>query len=215
MPYTLRGRIVLVFGGSLLLLVTGAVLLAGRGAGQAPSTSSATTSRATAPVSVTSTLPTLKKSTGEPQRYHQVLSRDNGRDAVGVWEKGPSPTAQFAKRALVPLTPEEEDVLRHHPPEDLSQLIAGAMQAYVHADDAHRAEADRRYLMLLNLAAKLESDRVSATPAEIHTQHDYLNAVAAKQAAWQQLSPPQRAERESEFKYQFFQTRLGPHKEIP
>ncbi len=110
------------------------------------------------------------------------------------------------------LTPEEEDVLRHHPAEDLSRLIAGAMNAYRNADDAHRAEADRRYLMLLNLAAKFESDHVTATPQEIQAERDYVKAAAAKKAAWQKLPPAERAERQSEFKHLFFLSRLGPDK---
>lgn len=60
-----------------------------------------------------------------------------------------------ARLSSLTLSPEEEDILRRHGPDELPQLIYQADVDFMNSNDSNRKELERRYLLLLNLSAKL------------------------------------------------------------
>ncbi|WP_241759680.1 hypothetical protein [Pyxidicoccus parkwayensis] len=118
----------------------------------------------------------------------------------------PSALARFAARALVPLTPDEEALLREESVDDVASLVTRTERAFMDATPETRAEKERRYLAALNLAAKLaappEPSAADAHAREVDAR--YQQALAQEQVKWKGLTPEEQARRQGEFKEWFF-----------
>jgi hypothetical protein len=92
------------------------------------------------------------------------------------------------------LSAEEAEVLSNHSPDELGQLIARAEDAYRKAGLRARLEAERRYVMLLNLAAKVQ-DAPSPPPDERELE---------LQAQYREIEPTLDPAERAAFKEEFF-----------
>jgi hypothetical protein len=114
--------------------------------------------------------------------------------------------ARFAAQALVPLTPDEEALLREEPVDDVAALVTRTERAFLDATPETRAAKERRYLAALNLAAKLaappEPSAADARAREVDAR--YQQALAAERVKWKDLSPQEQAHQQEVFKEWFF-----------
>jgi hypothetical protein len=112
--------------------------------------------------------------------------------------------ARFA--ALVPLTPDEEALLREESVDDVAALVARTERAFMDATPETRAAKERRYLAALNLAAKLaappEPSSADARAREVDSL--YQQALAAERVKWKDLSAEEQARQQEVFKEWFF-----------
>lgn len=117
----------------------------------------------------------------------------------------PAP-ARFAAQVLVPLTPDEEALLREEPVDDVAALVTRTERAFLDATPDTRAAKERRYLAALNLAAKLaappEPSPADARAREVDAR--YQRALAAERVKWQGLPPEEQARQQETFKEWFF-----------
>ncbi|MFY1831800.1 hypothetical protein ACN47A_38150 [Myxococcus fulvus] len=167
---------------------------------EAPAVEAAPMSTAPSPVKADS-----PKSVPEPVlRVEQV--KGSGGATVQVASLAPADSAltRFAKDALVPLTTEEQALLREESVDDLSALVARTERAFLDATPETRARLERRYHAALDLVAKL-----SAPPAEDARAREvdarYRQALAREQEKWREHSPEERARAQDTFKEWFFQ----------
>lgn len=110
-----------------------------------------------------------------------------------------------ATGAAPELSEEEQSVLRDHSLDELPHLIAQAEQSYREARAADRSEAQRRYLVLLNLASKVvANDGPSPSEALVARQQQYLAARESEQQRIAQLPPAEQQKRLAAFKENFF-----------
>jgi hypothetical protein len=141
-------------------------------------------------------------------RLQVELARGSEGVAVEVASARPEPTAlaRFARRALVPLTPDEEALLREEAVDDLAALVARTERAFLDATPQTRAEKERRYLAALNLAAKLaappEPSAADARAREVDAR--YQRALAEEQVKWKDLPAEEQARQQDAFKEWFF-----------
>jgi hypothetical protein len=148
--------------------------------------------------------------------YRPQRTTTGASDGVRVFEKATpdgDQTAEFARKAVIPLSAEEEAVLREHGFEQLSRVIAQAEQAYVTASPAELAEADHRYLMLLNLAAKFTEPGPEPSEDEKRAHSDYLRLVEARRRRLDKFDPNTRAARLQNEKEAFFGSASAPTRE--
>lgn len=153
------------------------------------------------------TAPERKDAPGARPQVEQVKGR--GGLAVDVVRAGgaPSTLARFAERALVPLTPDEEALLREEPVEDVAALVTRTERAYLDATPDTRAQKERRYLAALNLAAKLAQAPSEPSAQETRTQETdarYQRALAAERVKWKELPPEEQVRQQEAFKEWFF-----------
>ncbi|WP_164017489.1 hypothetical protein [Pyxidicoccus trucidator] len=136
------------------------------------------------------------------------LARGSGGVTVEVARARPedSGLARFAARALVPLTPDEEALLREEPVDDVAALVARTERAFLDATPGTRAEKERRYLAALNLAAKLAAPpEPSAAEARAReTDARYQQALEAERVKWRELPSEEQARQQDAFKEWFF-----------
>jgi hypothetical protein len=102
------------------------------------------------------------------------------------------------------LTEEEFALLDRYSAEGLSRAAAEAQNAYTTARPAEAAEADRRYLLLLNLIAKLDAPPAAPPPEVAARQRAYLDALPAEEAHLAGFPAEERAAKLEEFKATFF-----------
>ena len=156
---------------------------------------------------VAASAPRERKDAPEP-RLQVELARGHEGVAVEVARarEEPAALARFAQQALVPLTPDEEALLREEPVDDIAALVARTERAFLDATPATRAEKERRYLAALNLAAKLaappEPSPADARAREVDAR--YQRALAAERVKWQGLPPEEQARQQETFKEWFF-----------
>jgi hypothetical protein len=114
--------------------------------------------------------------------------------------------ARFAANALVPLTPEEEALLREEEDvEDLGELIARTERHFREARPEEREAKERRYLAAMNLAAKLAPPESPVPDEEAReAQARYLQALEGERARWARLPPDEQRRRQDAFKEAFF-----------
>lgn len=145
------------------------------------------------------------KSTPEPVlRVEQV----KGAGGAMVQVAGPAPAdsalTRFAKDALVPLTAEEQALLREESVDDLSALVARTERAFLDATPETRVRLERRYHAALDLVAKLSAPLAEdARAREVDAR--YQQALAREQEKWRELPPEERARAQDTFKEWFFQ----------
>jgi hypothetical protein len=132
---------------------------------------------------------------GPPQRESRGEARVwQRRDGSGTLveltnARKPESSGKSWQGLAVELSDEEQAVLQEHPIEELGQLTAKAQQAYRNSVEPDRDEAKRRYLMLLNLGAKVVLyERPEPTPELLHAQQQYLSAVRAAQKSGKPMS---------------------------
>ena len=122
------------------------------------------------------------------------------------------PTRDYAneRREPVPfvrpdtLTAEEGAILDQYGREGLPQAAAEAQNAYVTARPGDEAEADRRYLLILNLVGKLDPPG-DDVPGVTVRQAAYLAALPAEQARLANVPEAERNRRLYEFKAAFLE----------
>lgn len=135
-------------------------------------------------------------------RYGSPPKVDRARSAAEVaHERMPAPPPVARPPGL---TGEEVALLDHYGPEGLRRALAEAQNAYVTAKPSEAAEADRRYLQLLNLIAKMDAPPEPPSPELVTRQREYLEALPAEEARLADLPPEERAARLDEFKSRFF-----------
>lgn len=167
--------------------------------------SAAVSQREPNPVGRLETPPLPRKGSPEPVLQVEQVQGPAGL-TVEVATPAPttSPLTRFAKDALVPLTPDEEALLREEPVDDLATLVTRTERAFQEASPEARALQERRYLAALNLVAKL-----SAPPPEDTHAGDqdarYQQALAREKAKWRDLAPEEQARAQETFKEWFFQ----------
>lgn len=131
----------------------------------------------------------------------------SGKATVQVREtvaKPAAPTPIDGRRSNE-LSEEEQSVLREHSLEELPHLIAQAEQSYREASAVDRSEAQRRYLLLLNLAAKVvPDDGPNPSEALVARQQEYLAARESAQQRIAHLSQAEQQKRLGAFKETFF-----------
>jgi hypothetical protein len=154
-------------------------------------------------------LPALEQPEQRIVRRAAVVAKDAPPRAAGPTKAAVEQDAfvRGVRGATVQLTAEERELLTRYGAEGLGTAIAEADRALALADPAVRAEtaeADRRYLLLLNLAAKLAPPPTAAEPAALERQRDYLAQRAREAAALSQLPEAQREQRLADFKDRFF-----------
>lgn len=151
--------------------------------------------------------PAGDKDSREP-RLHVEPAKGSGGVAVEVAHAKAEPPslARFASKALVPLTPDEEALLREEAVDDLAALVARTERAFLDATPQTRAQKERRYLAALNLAAKLAAPpEPSAADARAREQEArYQRALAEEQVKWRGLPPEEQSRRHEDFKEWFF-----------
>lgn len=147
----------------------------------------------------------------QPRPRYEVEREQRGGRTVEVVREQPQaepqdPVAAFAARAVVPLTPEEETLLREeHVDGDMGALIAQLEHDFVHATPETRAAKEKRYLAALNLSAKLAPQATPAPDEEARAlQARYLTALEAEQKKWTQLPPDEQRRQQDAFKDWFF-----------
>lgn len=120
-------------------------------------------------------------------------------------ERGPPSLEELTAHALEPLTPEEEALLHAERVDDPGELVARTERAFLQATPETREEKERRYLLALNLAAKLapRESRGPDTRAR-EAQARYLQALAAEQAKWAGRPPDEQRRLQDAFKDDFF-----------
>ncbi|MCY1000573.1 hypothetical protein OWM54_25845 [Myxococcus sp. MISCRS1] len=157
---------------------------------------------ATSPSSVTKDPP---KAMPEPVlRVEQVKGAGGATVQVAGLVPPDSALARFAKDALVPLTAEEQALLREESVDDLSALVARTERAFMDATPETRARLERRYHAALDLVAKLSAPLAEdARAREVDAR--YRQALAREQEKWRELSPEDRARAQDTFKEWFFQ----------
>ncbi|MCE9670736.1 hypothetical protein LY474_23285 [Myxococcus stipitatus] len=113
----------------------------------------------------------------------------------------------FAREALVTLTPDEEALLREEAVDDVATLVARTERAFREADGPSRERMERRYLAALNLAAKLAAPPPPSEADERAREVDarYQRALAEERLKWKDLSPEAQARAHDAFKEWFFQ----------
>jgi hypothetical protein len=114
--------------------------------------------------------------------------------------------AAFAARAVVPLTPEEEALLREERVDgDMGALISRLERDFVQATPETRDAKEKRYLAALNLSAKLAPQATPAPDEEARAlQARYLTALEAEQKKWARLPPDEQRRQQDAFKDWFF-----------
>jgi hypothetical protein len=113
--------------------------------------------------------------------------------------------ARFAADAVVPLTPEEEALLKAEPVDDPGELVARTERDFRQATPETREEKERRYLLALNLAAKLAPRETPGPDVQAReAQARYLQALAAEQAKWAGRPPDEQRRLQDAFKDDFF-----------
>lgn len=167
--------------------------------------SAAVSQREPNPVARLETPPVPRKDSQESVLHVEQVQGPGGLTVeVATPAPATSPLTRFAKDSLVPLTPDEEALLREEPVDDLATLVTRTERAFQDASPETRARQERRYLAALNLVAK-----VSAPPAEDTHARDqdarYQQALAREQAKWRDLSPEEQARAQETFKEWFFQ----------
>lgn len=120
-------------------------------------------------------------------------------------EAGPPSLAELTAHAVEPLTPEEQALLQAERVDDPGELVARTERDFRQATPQTREEKERRYLLALNLAAKL-APRVAPEPdaPAREAQARYLQALAAEQAKWAGRSPEEQRRLQDAFKDDFF-----------
>jgi hypothetical protein len=96
----------------------------------------------------------------------------------------------------VQLSPDERELLEQIPPEKWTQALVDAERAYRNADDSDRDELNRRYLMLLNLDAKLAERPPPVSKEAIELDQRYERALQQHRAEIEKLEQrdPEQAE---------------------
>ncbi|AKF83903.1 hypothetical protein MFUL124B02_38795 [Myxococcus fulvus 124B02] len=157
------------------------------------------------PVATSPVMKDLPKSTPEPAlRVEQVKGASGATVQVAGLAPADSALARFAKDALVPLTAEEQALLREESVDDLSALVARTERAFLDATPESRARLERRYHAALDLAAKLSAPLAeNAQAREVDAR--YRQALAREQEKWRELSPEERSRAQDTFKEWFFQ----------
>ncbi|NMO16760.1 hypothetical protein HPC49_06210 [Pyxidicoccus fallax] len=150
--------------------------------------------------------PERKDAQGPGLQVELARGREGVTVEVARAREEPAPLARFAKQALVPLTPDEEALLREEPVDDLAALVARTERAFQDATPQTRAEKERRYLAALNLAAKLatppEPSAADARAREVDAR--YQRALAEERGKWKDLPPEEQARQQDAFKEWFF-----------
>ncbi|MCP3059322.1 hypothetical protein LXT21_11110 [Myxococcus sp. K38C18041901] len=137
-------------------------------------------------------------------RVEQVKGAAGATVQVAGLAPADSALTRFAKEALVPLTAEEQALLREESVDDLSALVARTERAFLDATPETRARLERRYLAALDLVAKLSAPPTEDTRAR-EVDARYRQALAREQEKWRELSPEERARAQDTFKEWFFQ----------
>ena len=120
-------------------------------------------------------------------------------------EAEPPSFAELTAHALEPLTPEEEALLQAERVDDPGELIARTERDFRQATPEVREEKERRYLLAMNLAAKLAPRETSGPDARARAvQARYLQALAAEQVKWVGLPPDEQRRLQDAFKGDFF-----------
>jgi hypothetical protein len=109
---------------------------------------------------------------------------------------------------LVRLTPEEQRILDQYSESGLGTAITEMQNAYVSATAATRDEADRRYQLVTNLAAKLTPSGPPVSPQVLERRATYQRALPGELARVAHLSEPERSRALSNFKDTYFKTEL-------
>lgn len=113
--------------------------------------------------------------------------------------------AEFAEMAVVPLSPEEKALLAEAREDDFGALIARAERDFLHATPETREALERRYLLALNLSAKLAPVETPEPDARARAvQARYLEALAIEQEKWVGRSPDEQRHLQDAFKDDFF-----------
>lgn len=151
--------------------------------------------------------PTGAKESPEPKLHVELATTRQGATVeVASARPEPSALARFASRALVPLTPDEEALLREESVDDVAALVTRTERDFLNATPQTRAEKERRYLAALNLAAKLaappEPSPADARVREVDAR--YQQALAEERKKWRDLSPEEQARKQDAFKEWFF-----------
>jgi len=177
----------------------------------APQTASQTTSQTTsqsAPASAPerSAAEAAEQDTpkrGDAVRYRPVGDPQAGPRAAAVYREVPAEqlVEELLERAGAQLTPEEEDLVRLYDAEGPGAIVAQTEYELLHAEDAERAEKQRRYTLALNLVPKLEgSEPDEPSPERMAEQQRYLEELAARRREWARLPAEERARREADLK---------------
>ncbi|XXF77400.1 hypothetical protein P2318_30760 [Myxococcaceae bacterium GXIMD 01537] len=143
----------------------------------------------------------------EPPRYRveRAAGSAGTQVEVALVDAERDTLADFAARALVPLTPDEEALLREAHTDDLGELIARAEREYREAPREERDAKERRYLLAMNLAAKLATQEPDRPDAEARAvQARFLQALEAERPKWAGRSPEEQRRLQDEFKDDFF-----------
>jgi hypothetical protein len=151
--------------------------------------------------------PVPRKELPEPRLQVEVARGRGGATVEVVRARAESSgLARFTAKALVPLTPDEEALLREEPVDDVAALVTRTERAFLDATPQTRAEKERRYLAALNLAAKLAAPpEPSAAEARAReTDARYQRALEAERVKWRGLPPEEQARQQDAFKEWFF-----------
>lgn len=175
-------------------------------------TSAAVAEAATAPPRATPSLPvppvpSQRNDKLVPAPSYRLLQEENSETgAVQVYREATPEEhwEEFARRALVALSPEEEELLREARSDQLSDVIARAEHAFLNATDEDRTEKEHRYIMALNLIPKLEAALQEPPPEWKALQQRYFTELEARRKEWSKLNPDERVAREVTFKEMYF-----------
>lgn len=136
-----------------------------------------------------------------PPGVARVQQQDTGSSA----KLSGSTSAESAASPNRPdLSEEEIALVDKYSHEGLSRALLEAQNAYVTAKPEESAEADRRYLLILNLIAKLDPPPAPQPPALEKRRAEYLEALPVEEARVAALPPAERAAELEQFKETFF-----------